>query len=99
MTAPDNVGPQALWCSTCHQVQGVAVGMIGPDITHIATDAVTRKSGMSAEQYIRESIKTPEVFVPAEVDRATKGLMTGAITSGLTDAQVDALVAFLMTLK
>ena len=54
---------------------------------------------MSAEEYIRESIKAPEVFVAAGVDRATAGLMTEAITSGLTDEQIDALVAFLMTLE
>ena len=88
-----------LWCSTCHQIEGIAVGLIGPDLTHIATDAATRKSGMSAEQYIRESIKAPEVFVALGVDRSTAGLMTEAITSGLTDEQIDALVAFLMTFE
>ena len=99
MNAPDNVGPQALWCSTCHQIEGIAAGLIGPDLTHIATDSDSRKPGMSAEQYIRESIKAPEVFVAADVERATVGLMTEAITSGLTDEQIDALVAFLMTFE
>ena len=99
MTAPSNVGPQALWCNTCHQIEGIAAGLIGPDLTHIATNAGARRSGMSAEEYIRESIKAPEVFVPAGVERATPGLMTEAITSGLTDEQIDALVAFLMTLE
>ncbi|MCE2464068.1 MAG: cytochrome C oxidase subunit IV family protein [Dehalococcoidia bacterium] len=99
MVAPANVGPQALWCNTCHQIEGLAAGLIGPDLTHIATDAGTRRPGMSAEQYIRESIANPEVFVPTGVERATAGLMTEAITSGLTDEQVDALVAYLMTLE
>ena len=99
MVAPANVGPQALWCNTCHQIEGLAAGLIGPDLTRIATDAGTRIPGMSAEQYIRESITNPEEFIPTGVERATAGLMTEAITSGLTDEQVDALVAFLMTLE
>ncbi len=99
MVAPPSVGPQALWCNTCHQIEGLAAGLIGPDLTHIATDAGTRRPGMSAEQYIRESIANPEVFIPEGIERATAGLMTDAITSGLTDEQVDALVAFLMTLE
>ncbi len=96
MTAPANAGPQALWCSLCHTVGDVAAGLIGPDLTHIATDAANRKPGMSARDYIRESIRDPEVFVPTGVDRATAGLMTNSITQGLTDDQVDALVAFLL---
>lgn len=99
MVAPASVGPQALWCNTCHQIEGLAAGLIGPDLTHIATDAGTRIPGTSAEQYIRESITNPEEFIPTGVERATAGLMTEAITSGLTDDQVDALVAFLMTLE
>ena len=99
MVAPASVGPQALWCNTCHQIEGLAAGLIGPDLTHIATDAGTRRPGMSAEQYLRESIVDPEVFIPTGIERATAGLMTEAITSGLTDEQVDALVAYLLTLE
>ncbi len=96
MAAPANAGAQALWCSTCHQIEGVAAGLIGPDLTHIGTDAATRKAGMSAEDYIRESIKSPTAFVAEGVARATPGLMTDAIVEGLTADQIDALVAFLL---
>lgn len=99
MTAPANDGAQALWCSTCHIVEGMAAGRIGPDLTHIGTDAATRKPGMSAEDYLRESIRSPEAHVAQGVERATKGLMTTAITKELTDGQVDALIAFLLTHK
>jgi hypothetical protein len=77
----------------------VAAGLIGPDLTHIATDAATRKPGKSAADYIRESIKQPAVFVAQGVERATPGLMTDAIVKGLTDDQVNALVAFLLEQK
>ena len=96
LNVPDNAGAQPLWCNLCHQIEGLAVGQIGPDLTHIAADAGGRRPGMSAEAYIRSSIKTPEAFVPSGVERSTAGLMTDSITAGLTDEQVDALVAFLL---
>ena len=98
LAVPASAAPQALWCYQCHTIEGVAVGLIGPDLSHIGTDAATRKSGMSAEDYIRESIRSPEVFLP-EIERATPGLMTDAVTAGLTDDEVDALVAFLLEQK
>ena len=95
LTVPEN---QALWCAQCHTIEGVAAGLIGPDLSHIGTDAATRKAGMSAEAYIRESIREPEEFIcPAE--RCNPGLMTNAITGTLTDEQVEALVAYLLTLE
>ena len=100
LNAPANAGPQALWCSQCHTIEGVSAGVIGPDQTHIGREAATRKPGMSAEEYIRESIRDPEKFIcPPEVPRCTPGLMTNAITQGLTKDQVDAMVAFLLTLQ
>ena len=100
VSPPPEVGAQPLWCSTCHTIEGLSQGLIGPDLTHIGTDAATRKPGLSPEDYIRESIREPEVFIcPVEVERCTLGLMTTAIVGGLTDEQVDDLVAFLLTLK
>ena len=95
-TAPDSVGAQALWCSTCHTIEGVSVGQIGPDLTHIATDAAGRIPGMSAEDYLIEAVRSPDAFVAEGVDRAIPGLMVNAITEKLTDDQVNALVEFLL---
>ena len=97
--APANVGTQPLWCSECHTIKEVASGLIGPDLTDIGTSAGTRKPGMSAEDYIRESITDPETFVAEGVERATAGLMTKDITRGLTADQVNALVDFLLEQK
>ena len=101
LNVPDNAAPQALWCFQCHLIQGVegAAGLIGPEHTRVAADAVGRIAGMSAEEYIRDSIKNPEAFVAEGIDRSTPGLMTNAITEKLTDEQIDALVAFLLTQK
>ncbi len=101
MTVPDNVAPQALWCNTCHRIEGISDGLVGPDLTNIGTDAATRKPGMSAAEYLAESITDPEGFMcPQEVPRCgTPGLMTHAITENLTGEQVDALVEFLLQQK
>ncbi len=101
MNVPGNVAPQALWCFHCHMIDGIpeASGRIGPDHTHLASWAAGRMSGISAEDYIRESIVNPTAFVAQDVERSVPGLMTEAITEKLTDEQVNALVAFLMTLE
>ena len=99
LTPPPNVGQQPLWCYQCHMIDGISNGLVGPDHTQIGSWAATRKPGLSAEEYIRESIKNPEVFVTKGVERAIPGLMTETITEGLTDDQVDALVAFLLAQK
>ncbi len=101
MNVPTNAAPQALWCYQCHFIEGMteAAGLIGPEHTNIASDAVNRVASMSAEDYLRESIVDPERSIAEGVERATPGLMTKAIVEKLTDDQVDALVAFLLTLK
>ena len=88
-------------CVTCHTIGGVpeAVGLLGPDLSNIGADAASRQPGVSAEDYLRQSIREPEAFIPEGVERNTPGLMLTAITAGLTDADVDALVAFLLEQK
>lgn len=88
-------------CFTCHTIDGVpgATGLLGPDLTHIGTEAATRQPGVSADDYLRQSITDPEGFVAEGVERAVPGLMLPALTAGLTDGDVDALVAFLLEQK
>ncbi len=86
-------------CSACHTIEGISPGLVGPDLTHIGTDAATRKPGVSAEAYIRESIREPDAFVAEGVARAIPGLMTSAITASLSDDEVAALVEFLLAQK
>jgi hypothetical protein len=86
-------------CYTCHTIEGISTGLIGPDLTHIGTDAATRKPGVSAQDYLTESIRQPEAFVAEGVERAVPGMMTAAITANLSDGEVDALVEFLLMQK
>ena len=86
-------------CAGCHTIEGLTAGPLGPDLTHIGTDAANRKPGMSAAEYITESIRDPEAFVATGVERAMPGIMVAALTASLSDDEVDALVEFLLTQK
>ena len=90
---------ESSFCSTCHIVEGVTKGRVGPDLTHIGTDGASRKPGFSAEEYIFESIRDPEAFVAEGVERAFPGTMTKDITDEYSDEEVAALVAFLSAQK
>jgi mono/diheme cytochrome c family protein len=86
-------------CLACHTVEGVSTGLVGPDLTHIGTEAADRQPGVSARDYITESITMPEAYIAEGVERATPGLMTSALTASLSDADVQALVEFLLAQK
>ena len=86
-------------CGVCHTVEGVSAGLVGPDLSNLGTDAASRKPGMTAREYIEESIRSPEAFVASGVERAFPGIMTEAITGGLSDDQVNTLVEFLLAQK
>lgn len=85
-------------CTVCHTIQGVpgATGTIGPELTHIATVAATRKPGMSAEAYIRESMLNPGAFV---VTGFPDGQMPTDLGTRLSAQQQADLVAFLLSLN
>ncbi|MEE9284721.1 MAG: cytochrome c oxidase subunit II, partial [Dehalococcoidia bacterium] len=52
-------------CTACHTIDTVPVarGVIGPDLTHVASVAGQRVAGLSAEEYLRQSIQEPNAFV------------------------------------
>jgi mono/diheme cytochrome c family protein len=81
-------------CVGCHQVKGQG-GTIGPSLNTIGTQAATRKPGVSAEEYIRESIVNPAAFVGS-------GFQTGVMPttfSQLSQDDLKALVDYLLEQK
>jgi hypothetical protein len=74
----------------------VATGTIGPELTHVGTVAATRKPGMNAEAYIRESIISPSAFV---VTGFPDGQMPTDFGTRLTAQQQTDLVAYLLSLQ
>ena len=84
-------------CAACHTIEGVAQGVLGPELTTIATIAETRIPGMSPEDYIRESIVDPDAHT---VEDYQEGLMKATMDGiPLTDEDVEALVEYLLTLR
>ena len=88
-------------CGVCHALEGLSYGVLGPDLTGIGAAAETRVPGMSAAEYLRESIVDPDAYIVGTADGLDSdyvgGLMGQTIGGvALSDAQVDALVEFLL---
>ena len=82
-------------CSTCHSLEP-GVTLVGPSLANIGAEAGTRVSGVSAADYLRQSITEPNAFV---VDGFASGLMTDSYGTQLTEKQIKDLVAYMLTLK
>lgn len=84
---------EARGCIGCHTIQGVG-GQTGPELTHIGTDAATMEPGKSAEQYMRESVLTPQAFIVPGFPPVMPSFQ-GVIS----DQELDDLVRYLLSLK
>lgn len=79
-------------CVTCHSLDGTTV--LGPSLQGIGSTAQDRIPSMSAEAYILQSILEPDAYV---LEGSSAGIMPPHYAEALTEAQIDALVTFLMT--
>ena len=80
-------------CVGCHVVGGVG-GQSGPNLNQIGSVAAARKPGMSAEDYIRESIVNPNAYlVPGfpPIMPSFQGV--------LSEEELNQLVEYYMSLK
>jgi ferredoxin/coenzyme F420-reducing hydrogenase delta subunit/mono/diheme cytochrome c family protein len=82
-------------CRVCHSLEP-GQRLVGPSLAGVATAAETRVPGLSAEEYLRESIVDPDAHI---VEGFQAGAMLPDVADLLSDQQLDNLVAFLMTLK
>lgn len=82
-------------CETCHFVDQ-ETRKIGPGLINIADRAETRVDGQTAEVYISHAITNPNEYI---VEEYTENLMPQTYADILTTEEVDALVAYLMTLQ
>jgi len=82
-------------CRICHSLEP-DVRLVGPSLAGMATRAATRVPGMSAQDYLLQSIVDPDAYV---VEGYPKGQMVRDSAQRLSTEQIDDLVAFLLTLK
>ena len=84
-------------CGICHTVADAGTtGIIGPELSNIATVAATDRAaatGLSAEEYIRQSIEEPAAYLSPDYNP----LMTAGLKDVLGD-DYEAVVAYLLTL-
>lgn len=83
------------YCSRCHETTGETV-IVGPSLAGIATRGSERIQGMDADAYIRNSIEDPGAY---KVEGFPEGLMPTDLKDQLTQEDLDAIVAYLLTLK
>jgi cytochrome c551/c552 len=81
-------------CATCHALVPDTI-IIGPSLANIATIAETRVPGQSAEEYLQLSVLRPGDYVV----EGFNNIMITNLSKELTSEELNALVAFLMTLK
>jgi mono/diheme cytochrome c family protein len=83
-------------CASCHE--GSLLNFfrpVGPELGHIGTVADTRRPGVTAADYLRQSVTDPGAFVvPGYPDSMPRGL-----ADRLSREDLDALVAYLLSLR
>lgn len=82
-------------CKTCHSLEPGAV-IVGPSLAGIASRAGNMVSGVSAEDYLRQSILEPDAYL---VEGYPASVMPKVWGEQLTEEQVNGLVEYLLTLE
>lgn len=85
-------GPK-VGCFLCHAVGGSG-GTRGPDLSHVASVAGRRRAGMSAEDYLRQSLSDPSAYVVSPYDNIMPSMAQGLSPEALSD-----LLTYLLSLK
>lgn len=87
-------------CITCHSVEPtddpLEPSPVGPSHYGVADRASEYVAGMSAEEYLRESIVAPDAHI---VEGYQPGVMPQNYEENLTEREIDNLVAYLLTLE
>lgn len=89
-------------CSGCHGDPDLGTpGAVGPTMAGIGTRAGNEVPGLSAADYIRQSIVDPNAHIVAQcpAGACTAGLMPQDFGAKLSPKQLDGLVEYLLSLK
>ena len=80
-------------CITCHSLDEGVV-LVGPSHAGMGARATGAVAGLSAEEYLEQSITEPNAHI---TDGYTEGVMYQFYGNDLSDQDIADLVAFLMT--
>lgn len=86
----------AIWCSGCHAVEAGAPAGIGPNLALVAVTAALNPDGLSAAEWLRRETVDPNATVALGY---SAGLMPANYEQSLRPEQIDALVAYMLTLE
>jgi mono/diheme cytochrome c family protein len=79
-------------CASCHLANGTG---LGPVLNGIAATSGQRVQGLSAPEYLRQSIVEPNAYI---VEGYSPGVMFQDYGNALSEEQIDALTTYLLTL-
>ncbi len=86
-------------CGACHMIGSLGEAhKVGPDLTNIREVAGERVPGLSAVEYVRQSIVDPNAFIVAECPNGPclANIMPRDYGERLTDEQIEAIVNYLL---
>ena len=82
-------------CITCHSLEE-GIRIVGPSHAGLGSRAETIVAGQTAADYLKESIINPDAHV---TEGFAPGTMYGNYGKELSDEEIDALVAYMLTLE
>lgn len=85
-------------CATCHDgPDSSPIADFGPSLVDVASWAGERVSGLSAAEYLAQSIRTPSAFIAPDSSGSSGGPGAGQMPLlQMSDAEVDAVVTYLL---
>ena len=90
------LGPNAApGCITCHSTK-VGATLVGPSHAGLADRAGSTVTGISAEEFLRESIVNPDAHI---ADGFAPGIMYQNFGKDLSEQEISDLVAYMLTLN
>ncbi len=82
-------------CISCHSLK-TDVTTVGPSLYGINLRADKLVAGLTAQQYIKESIINPDAYLVSGYEPA---VMFAHYKQELSEAEINAIVAYLLNLK
>lgn len=84
------------WCTGCHTVTPGGAETLGPNLAGLAARAAANPDGLDAAAWLRRETLQPDV---ALAPGFAPGLMPATYGQSLDPAEIDALVAYMLTLE